>query len=67
MDFNGIRLPVPSKIHSAETQIREQAFSKIVERIKGNSNGSATPEILMPVGIAKPFPTTDVNPFQKPY
>ena len=33
LELNGISLPVPFKIHSAETQIREQAFSKILERV----------------------------------
>ena len=33
LDLNGLVLPVPVKIHSAETQIREQAFKRILERV----------------------------------
>ena len=33
LDLNGVVLPVPFKIHSAETQIREQAFTRILERV----------------------------------
>ena len=33
LNLNGNILPVPFKILSAETQIREQAFSKILERV----------------------------------
>ena len=65
MDLNGVLLPVPSKILSTETQIREQAFNRILNRInkatlnnydhKANHDGTSFESPTDKLGIAPPF------------
>ena len=63
MDLNGIVLPVPFKIHSPETQIREQAFSRILERVnlvKNNELQRPKPVYSLPENLLNP--TVNINP-----
>lgn len=60
LDLNGIVLPVPFKIHSAETQIREQAFNRILERVNPREIQRPTPVYIMPENL--PGPGTQINP-----
>ena len=60
MDLNGIVLPVPFKIHSAETQIREQAFNRILERVNPREIQRPTPVYIMPEKLTGP--ATQTNP-----
>ena len=65
MDVNGVLLPVPSKILSTETQIRELAFNRILNRInqtsfnnydnQSNHDGTNFESPADKFGIAPPF------------